>query len=98
MAGPYLVGNVIRLTAIWVDPNNANAPIDPNTITFKYVDPTGLSTTAIYPAGVIRDGVGVYHLDIPVNVAGTWWYDSIATGAGVSRAENSFVVLASKIP
>ena len=98
MAGPYLTGNVIRLKANWTDPNNNNAIIDPTTVTFRYADPTGVVTTATYPIGVIKEGVGIYHLDVAVNIAGTWWYDAISTGIAQARAEASFVVLAPKVP
>jgi len=100
MAGPYLVGNPIRLRAVWTDPNNANAPIDPTTVTVKYADPTGTITTVIYPsAPIVKESTGIYHIDVLVTVSGKWTYDWIGSGAvAPSRAEKEFVVLQSEIP
>ena len=59
-------GDAVRLTAAFVDA--ADAPADPTTITLR-VRPKGAAETAyVYgvAAGLIRDGVGAYHLDYVV--------------------------------
>lgn len=98
MAGPYLTGNVIRLKANWTDPNANNIAIDPTTVTFRYADPLGAVTSFTYPTTVVKEAVGIYHLDVSVTTPGTWWYDALSTGTGQARAEGNFVVLASKVP
>jgi hypothetical protein len=100
MAGPYIVGNVVRMKANWTDPNSnpPNAPIDPTTITFRYADPTGVVTSFVFPASVVKEAVGAYHLDVVCNIAGDWWYDAFSTGVAQARAESKFTVLASRVP
>lgn len=98
MAGPYLVGNVIRMKANWTDPNNNNLPVDPTVVSFRYADPTGAVTTNTYPTLVVKEAVGIYHLDVICNTVGTWWYDAISTGTAQARAEGNFVILPSKVP
>ena len=97
MAGPYLIGNVIRLRGVWTDPNNSNVPIDPTTVTFRYADPTGNVTAFTYPTNVVKEAVGIYHLDVSANISGLWWYDAVSTGTAQARMENNFLILASKV-
>ena len=54
---------------------------DPTTITFKYADPDGNTTTILYPAaGITRDTTGVYHADVLLNQNGKWNYRWLGTG------------------
>lgn len=94
----YKVGNVVRLKGVWTDPNAADAPIDPAVVIIKYTDPLGATTSVTYPSTIIKESVGIYHLDVSINVAGLWWYDTISTGVGAARAENSFLVEATHVP
>lgn len=97
MAGSYDSGDRIRLktsTAFNVD----GVATDPTTITVQIKKPDGTVLTYVYgvDAEVVRDGVGLYHVDINLDQVGTWYYRFAGTGACVAAAETEFYVLESE--
>lgn len=59
----YPVGSRPSVTATFTDA--AGAAYDPSDVTFRFVDPDGAETTLTYlGAGVTKDDVGVYSIDI----------------------------------
>jgi hypothetical protein len=88
MASGYVVGQQIRLTALFT--TSVGAPVDPTTVVCKVKD--GAGTEIDYPAPV-RDSTGVYHQDITITKpAGTWYYRFEGTGAAIGAGETSFGV------
>jgi hypothetical protein len=87
MPDKYLVGQSVRLTLNLTDINNAAA--DPGALRLKLRSPAG--TLIEYQYGVsgvvLRDGVGVFHADIPLQEPGhyLWRWESDAPNAGASE-------------
>lgn len=61
--------------------NVSGVDTDPGTVQLVVVDPTSVSTTYTYPAGITKVATGQYTKDIVCSVAGTWLYEWSATGA-----------------
>lgn len=94
MANTYDVGDLIRVSAAFT---SAGAAIDPTAVTAKVKSPAGLTTTLVYgvDAGLIKDSVGNYHVDVSATEAGTYVYRFAATGTAQSASESFFRVRAS---
>lgn len=94
MANTYDVGDLIRVSAAFT---SAGAAIDPTAVTAKVKAPTGTTTTLVYgvDAGLIKDSVGNYHIDVSATEMGTYVYRFAATGTAQSASESSFRVRAS---
>ena len=88
----YIIGNLIRVTAAFTDPDNADAPIDPTAVNFTFKDPTGNSTTYLFgiDSQLVKDSVGNYHVDIDINQSGTWHYKFFSTGTGQAAERGQF--------
>lgn len=71
----YGQGDVVHV--MWTLTNNTSGVLVNSTSqTFKYIDPTGVQTNVVYTDGVngiVIDGLGNYHYDLPVSKAGMWW-------------------------
>lgn len=80
MAGPYDIGDTVRLTGTFTD--SAGAVADPTTVTVTVTNPAGVVTN---PAAT-KDSVGVYHVDVAPTVSGTWRYAFSGTGALVAAS------------
>jgi hypothetical protein len=81
----YDVGDVVRATASF---KVGGVLTDPSTITFKYKNPTGTIATKLYSLGeVTKDSTGIFHYDLPVDAAGTWYYRWSSTGTAAGAAE-----------
>lgn len=93
MADFYQNGSAVRLSAAFTQ-FGTGTPTDPLTITLVYEDPSGTVTTLVYgSSSIARDGVGLYHNDMVVNLVGVWtyrWSGTFTVGAAVS--EGSFTV------
>jgi ribosomal protein L21E len=87
----YEVGDAVRVTVTFRDLNGAVA--DPTTVVAKYRRETDAVTTKTYgtDAEVVRDSLGVYHIDITPSAAGTWHARFAGTGAVIAAAELSFL-------
>lgn len=93
----YDVGDNIRSSVTFTDFNGAVA--DPTTVTFKYATPSGAVTTIVYPAaGTTRDSLGVFHADVTISAAGSWWFRWNGTGAVVAATEEPVFVQVSVFP
>jgi hypothetical protein len=75
-------------------------PMDPDAVFFKAKDPEG---TVIGPyeygtdAELVKDGPGLYHVDVDANKPGTWRYRFYSTGTGQAAKEGSFTVAPSTV-
>lgn len=87
----YDVGDVVRVTTTFT---RLGVATDPTTVTFRVKAPAGTLTDYVYltDAAVVRDSLGVYHLDLPVTAAGTWYVRSIGTGAAAGVEEIALYV------
>jgi len=88
----YPLGNAIRVVASFKDLDNAL--MDPDVVNFSFKIPVGTITTYVYgdDAELVKDSLGVYHVDIDASSIGTWYYRFFATGTGQAAAEGTFVV------
>jgi phytoene dehydrogenase-like protein len=93
----YDVGDLIRSSVTFTD--FAGTPTDPTTVTFKYITPVGFVTQIVYPAGgITRDSAGVYHSDVTIAMAGSWWFRWNGTGAIIAATEEPVFVQTSMFP
>ena|SRR5487761_2034170 len=86
----YVINEPVHLSVTFASGGTA---ADPTGVTGKVRTPSGTITT--YASGdgnLIRDGVGLYHLDITPTVAGVWSYRFIGTGVLVAASEAEFYV------
>lgn len=89
MAETYITGAVIEIACAFT---SSGVPIDPDTVQVLVKLPGGTTSTYNYPADdeLVRDDVGVYHLDVAIASDGTHRVRFVATGAGAAAAETSF--------
>jgi len=73
---------------------------DPTVVIFKSEDPNNNVVTYQFGSGteVIKDGVGMYHVNVDANLVGEWTYRFEATGTGKAADEDKFRVLPSSFP
>ena len=78
-----LAKNRVRATVTFA-PLGATIPDDPTSVAFKTMAGDGTTVTYTYgvSAAVIRDSVGVYHLDFVPATAGRWWVQSASNPRG----------------
>ena len=92
----YLIGNAARASVRFINATTG-AATDPTTVVLRVKDP--VLTVTVYTYGVdailVKDSVGNYHLDIPLNSAGVWRYRWEGTGTNQAAAESQFTVTAS---
>jgi len=76
----------------------AGVDTDPTVVTFRFLDPAGTTTVWVFGVDVevIRDAVGRYHADIPIDQEGTWFYRWEGTGALQGAGESTFLIRDSK--
>ena len=96
MPNVYAKDSLVRISTVFT---LAGVNTDPTTIKAMYKDPNNAITTLIYgtDSALIKDSVGNYHVDIPVTIAGNYWYRFEGTGACVAANEGEFVVSLSQI-
>lgn len=84
-------GNPMTFTITITD--NAGDAVDPDTVTFKLMNPCGRTTTYVYTTDdeVTRSAAGVYVADVIPDSAGRWHYRWVTTG-DVLVQEDSFIV------
>lgn len=91
--GDYTKGDLIRITATFTD--SAGTLLDPTAVYFQYKNPAGTITSETYSpssGNIIRDSIGVFHLDINANVHGIWYYRVYSTGVGQAADEATFEI------
>src|SRR5687768_7463363 len=77
--------------------NRVLTDTDPTTLTLHVRTPDGTYTSSVYLAGgqtytIVKDSTGDYHADIPITMAGVWWYEWVSTGPGAGAEERAFRV------
>jgi len=74
------VDDRIRVSARFA--NSADAVTDPTTVTVTVAAPNVDPVTYTHGGGVtVKDGTGLYHIDLTLNHAGLWWVTWEGTGA-----------------
>jgi hypothetical protein len=95
VASRFTKGATVRVTGTFR--NAAGALADPSTVTFKYRIGQGATTTRTYPATIIRDSMGVYHVDLAASTSGTWWYRWESTGDPQTSVEVAYFVTPTRL-
>ncbi|MGH6718759.1 MAG: hypothetical protein ACREER_05525 [Alphaproteobacteria bacterium] len=95
MTTTYDEGQLVRLTGTFT--TLAGAAHDPTTVKVRWKAPDGAATIKQYGVDgeVVRDSLGVFHVDVNANAQGTWPYRWEATGVGQAAKEGEFFVRAS---
>ena len=88
----YDLGDLVRVTGTFT--RASGAVMDPAVVKCQVKTPAGVKTSYTYgvDAAMVRDSVGVYHLDVSITASGHWWYRWYSTGAGQAAAETEFRV------
>ena len=87
----YELGNVIVLSGEFVDTATGTS-VDPDTVVFRIRTPDGAMTECQYPANVVRDATGKYHVDWPAITPGRYVYRFFSTGSAMASRDRVFVV------
>jgi hypothetical protein len=68
--------------------------VDPTAVFCEVRTPAGVETTYTYgvDAGLVKDSVGNYHLNVSATARGTWPYRWYSTGTGQAAGESWFFV------
>lgn len=64
--------------------NPTPALTDPDTLTLRILNPSGIVTDLLYPAGVEKVSTGTYRSVITLDQPGLWDWEWIATGTGTT--------------
>ena len=75
----FIVGDVARLSVSILDV--AGVPSDPSSLSLVVQSPGGTTT---YTDAIVKDSVGNYHFDLPLDYAGSYGYrwQSVGTNRG----------------
>jgi len=87
MPNSYDAGTLVTFTGTFKDATLA--PADPTDVFVRVRKPDG--TVQVFQfslAQVNKDGVGIYHKDILVNLPGRWYYKFEGTGVVQAAREN----------
>lgn len=82
----YDIGDVAR--TFFTVRDATDALIDA-TVVHTYLHPDGVTETA---GTVVHDSLGKYHADIPLDAAGVWRWEFVATGAATGKESGALVV------
>ncbi len=76
MANVYQVGDAVRVKTVSGFADSTPTAFDPDVVRGKVKDPSGNVVTYVYGVDVelAKDGTGLYHFDVDVDEAGTWYY------------------------
>lgn len=87
----YFNGTSVRLSATFK--NDQEALADPTAVTFKIRVEAGDPTTYVYGADLelVRDGLGLYHVDWPIAADGRHYWRWDGDGAVDAAIEGSFM-------
>jgi uncharacterized protein YfaS (alpha-2-macroglobulin family) len=93
----YGMGDLVRMSAKFTA-TSTGLPVDPSTVTVKVRNPSGAVVTYVFgtDSALVHDGLGQFHVDVPVTAQGVWYYRFESTGSGQAANEQSFFVKASK--
>ena len=98
MTNLYKKGQKVRVKAtqfeVYDDGTDTWVPTDPTTVKCVIKAPDGTVTTYVYGTDVelVKDGAGVYHLDVVANQNKRWHYRYEGTGTCTAVEEGSFQV------
>ena len=97
MFDPYIQGQPAHLSLTVAD--MSGQPADPGSLTLKVKPPTGVIQSYGYGTApeVVRDGVGLYHADLDLPVAGVWAYRWELTAPNAGAAEGLIQVQKSRV-
>lgn len=70
----------------------AGVATDPTTIVLEYKKPDGTTTSKTYPDTIVKDGTGVYHIDITMDQAGEWRAKWTGTGSLIAASETNWTI------
>lgn len=87
------LGQLVRATNTFTD--STGAVIDPTDVFVNYKSPvTGTVTTLEFgvDAAVVKDGTGIYHVDIDGDETGRWFVRWFSTGTGQAADQESFFI------
>lgn len=94
----YMIGQLVRSSNEFRTVPGG-ALIDPTAVFFRARKQNGTVIAYTYPTDVqlVRDGVGLYHVDLSTDNPGIWkvrWY---STGTGQAAGEDRWVVAPSEV-
>lgn len=87
----YPVSTQARIKGSFLGIGAGSGQVDPTTVTLTLTDPYGNQSVLTTPT-VIRDGVGVYHYDLTINIPGTYAYRWQGTGAVIAASNTGYLV------
>lgn len=85
--------DLVRVKAAFTD--DAGDPADPTTVTFRIRTPAGVESAYAFggPGGeVVRDGLGLYHVDVTVTESGRWHFRTEGSAPAQAAEESSAYV------
>jgi hypothetical protein len=92
----YDLGDVARISVTF---EQGGSPVDPSTLSFEVMTPTEAMVLIEWagspgsPADeIVHDGTGEYHIDLSLDVAGTYTYRWLTTGTAQAAIYGSFRV------
>lgn len=90
--GAHDKGDLIKCTGTWTDANGV--AVDPTIVIFKFKNPAGTITSYTYgeDSEVVRDGAGIYHVEVNANASGMWIYRFESSGTGQAAEEERFII------
>ena len=83
----FIVGDVARLSVSILDV--AGVPSDPTSLSLVVQSPGGTTT---YTDAIVKDSVGNYHFDLPLDYAGSYGYRWQSLGANQGVIEGGIFV------
>ena len=88
----YDIGDTRRLQATFKDINQELT--DPTTVTFTMTEPDGIVTTYVKgtDAELVRNSLGVFHVDWPIAKQGRHAWSLAGTGTVAQKEEDEFYV------
>lgn len=91
-------GDVVELSASFRDASS-QALLDPDVVTLRIQKGTNAVVILTYgiDSVIVKDGVGLYHADLTMDVPGTFTYRWLSTGVGGASHWRSFTVRAAPI-
>lgn len=91
--GLIFIGSELTISASFQDADGV--AVDPDTVTFKAMSPSGVQSSYVYQTDdeVERESAGNYNATVTPDEPGRWFYRWITTGTGkVIASEGNFLV------
>ena len=89
----FIVGDVARLSVSILDV--AGVPSDPTSLSLVIQAPDGTSTT--HTSDIVKDSVGKYHFDLPLDLAGSYGYRWQSSGENQGVSEGGLYVYPQRV-